>query len=195
MRRRVLLAAAPSSALAVSLAACRSEGRAAPTGGGPPQSDPRMGTVQTFLAAQRRPGPAVTGQLLDGSPFDLAGWRGQIVVINFWGSWCAPCRAEAPDLEATFQATKKLGVRFLGVDIRDDRDAATAFHRAFGLSYPSLYDPAGQVAVGFRDVSPNVVPSTLQLDRQLRVAAVFRRRVTSRELTAAVRALAGEQGG
>jgi thiol-disulfide isomerase/thioredoxin len=195
VRRRVLLAAAPWSAAGLILAGCTGRQQAPSSGGGSPPSDPRMGTVETFLAAQRRPGPAVTGQLLDGSPFDLAGWRGQIVVINFWGSWCAPYRAEAPELEATFQATKKLGVRFLGVDVRDDRDAATAFHHAFGLSYPSLYDPAGQVAVGFRDVSPNVVPSTLLLDRQLRVAAVFRRRVTSRELTAAVRALAGEQGG
>ena len=194
MRRRVVLTAAPWTVAAVILTGCGSQGRAAPTGSGSPQSDPRMGTVETFLAAERRPAPAVTGQLLDGSSFDLAGWRGQIVVINFWGSWCAPCRAEAPDLEKAFQATKGLGVRFLGVDVRDDRDAAKAFQKSFHLSYPSLYDPAGQVAVGFRDVSPNVVPSTLLLDRQLRVAAVFRRRVTGRELTAAVRALAGEQG-
>ena len=194
MRRRVVLTAAPWTVAAVILTGCGSQGRAAPPGGRSPQSDPRMGTVETFLAAQRRPAPAVTGQLLDDSSFDLAGWRGQIVAINFWGSWCAPCRAEAPDLEKTFRATKSLGVRFLGVDVRDDRDAATAFQKSFHLSYPSLYDPAGQVAVGFRDVSPNVVPATLLLDRQLRVAAVFRRRVTGREFTAAVRALAGEKG-
>jgi len=134
----------------------------------------------------------VTGELLDGARFDLADWRGSVVTVNIWGSWCAPCRAEAPDLQAAFDATEDLGVHFLGVDIRDSRDAATAFVKAFHIGYPSLFDPAGQVMLGFRDVNPNVVPSTLLLDRQLRVAAVFRRRVTGRELAAALRALAGE---
>ena len=137
----------------------------------------------------------MTGELLDSTPFDLAAWRGSVVVINVWGSWCAPCRAEAPDLQATFTATQPLGVRFLGVDVRDDRDAASAFLTAYQISYPSLFDPAGRTLLGLRDVSPNVVPSTLLLDRQLRVAAVFRRRVTARELQAAVRALAGESSG
>jgi thiol-disulfide isomerase/thioredoxin len=154
--------------------------------------DVRAGTVETFLAADRKPAPAVTGELLDGSRFDLSGWRGRVVVVNFWGSWCAPCRAEAPELEATFQATKGLGVEFLGVDVRDEHDAATSFQGGFGISYPSLFDPPGKVVLGFRDVSPNVVPSTVLIDRELRIAAVFRKRVTQRELEAAVRAVAGE---
>ena len=112
---------------------------------------------------------------------------------NFWGSWCAPCRAEAPDLEATYQATKSLGVEFLGVDVRDGRDAATAFQQDFALTYPSLFDPPGRVVLGFQDVPPNVVPATTLLDKQLRVAVVFRKRVTQRELEAAVRALVAEE--
>jgi len=190
VRRRTLLAAVP--AVAAGLVGC---GRPRTATGTPAaqQADARAGTVVTFVAADRGPAPAVTGELLDGSPFDLAGWRGRVVVINFWGSWCAPCRAEAPDLEATYQATKGLGVEFIGVDIRDGRDAAKAFQTDFGITYPSLFDPPGRVVLGFRDVPPNVVPATVLLDRELRIAAVFRKRVTQRELEAAVKAVAGEE--
>ena len=193
MRRRTLILAVSGAAAATGLTGC-GDGRVAAsnTTAPEPPAGLRLGTVETFRVPERHPAPPVTGELLDGSSFDLAAWRGDLVVINFWGSWCAPCRAETPDLEATFQATKKLGVRFLGVDIRDDRDAATAFVTRFGVSYPSLYDPPGRVVLEFRDVPPNVVPATVLLDRQLRIAAVFRKRVTRRELEAAVRALAAE---
>lgn len=197
MRRRVLLAAVPVVAAAGAAAALSGLGSGSgrsgsDTAGGTP--DGRLGTVETFVAGNRAPAPPITGELLDQTPVELAGWRGRIVVINFWGSWCAPCRAEAPDLQATFEATKGVGVAFLGVDVRDSRDAAQAFQSTFHITYPSLYDPPGQVAMGFNAVSPNVVPATLLLDRQLRVAAVFRKRVTGRELEAAVRALVTEDG-
>ena len=198
MRRRVLLVAAPGAAIAAVLASCGRRGQAsgstAAAAGPAPQNGAALALVETFPTAQRHAAPAVTGELLDGTAFALAGWRGKVVVVNVWGSWCAPCRAEAPDLQAAFQATRRLGVQFLGVDVRDDRDAAAAFLTAFHITYPSLYDPAGRVVLGFRDVSPNVVPATVLLDRQLAVAAVFRRRVARRELEAAVRALATETG-
>jgi len=194
VRRRILLAAAPAAAIAVMLAGCSARRTAPPAAAATQRADAPAGTVETFPAGQRKPAPAVTGELLDGTGFDLAGWRGRVVVVNFWGSWCAPCRAEAPELEATWQATKDLGVEFLGVDIRDGRDAARAFLADFRITYPSLYDPPGRVVLGFRDVPPNVVPATVLLDRGLRIAAVFRKRVTGRELDAAVRALASEAG-
>jgi thiol-disulfide isomerase/thioredoxin len=193
MRRRTLLAVGP--AVAAALGGCTSRRGAARTASGQGSGDSRLGTAQTFMGADRKPAPKVTGELLDGARFDLAGWRGSVVVINFWGSWCGPCRAEAPDLEATYQATKALDVQFLGVDIRDSRDAATAFQAAFQITYPSLFDPPGQVVLAFRDISPDVVPETVLLDRGLRVAAALRKRVTARELEAAVRALATEVGG
>jgi thiol-disulfide isomerase/thioredoxin len=193
VRRRTLLAAVPAAAVA--LAGCaRRPSASGSTFGQQQAADPRAGTAVTFVAAERRPAPPVAGELLDGTAFDIAGWRGKVVVVNWWGSWCAPCRAEAPDLQAAYQATKELGVEFLGVDVRDGRDAAKAFQEAFGITYPSLFDPAGRVALGFADVPPTVVPSTALLDRRLRVAAVFRKRVTGRELEAAVRALATESG-
>jgi thiol-disulfide isomerase/thioredoxin len=192
VNRRTLLALAAPAVLVVAGCARRagSSSTAAATSG--QGSDARLGTVETFMGAQRKPAPPVGGELLDGSRFDIAGWRGKVVVVNVWGSWCAPCRAEAPDLQAAFTTTRELGVEFLGVDVRDGRDAARAFQDAFAITYPSLYDPAGQVVLGFSEVSPNVVPVTILLDRDLKIAAIFRKRVTERELEAAVRALATE---
>jgi thiol-disulfide isomerase/thioredoxin len=189
VRRRTLLAAAP--AVAVVLAGC-GQPRTPSATPAEQQADARAGTVVTFLGADRLPAPTVAGELLDGSAFDMAGWNGRVAVLNWWGSWCAPCRKEAPDLQAAYEATRELGVEFLGVDIRDSRDAATAFVSGFGITYPSLFDPAGRVALAFREVPPTVVPSTALLDRQHRLAAVFRRVVTQLELEAAVRALAAE---
>lgn len=156
-------------------------------------SRPELGTVEFFPPEQRQNAPAVTGELLDGTPFDLTDWHGQVVVFNWWGSWCAPCRAEADDLRAVYEATHELGVEFLGVNVRDGRDAATAFVDAFGHAWPSLFDPGGEVALDFRDVPPTVIPTTLLIDRQHRIAAVFRRRVYQPELEDQVRELAGEQ--
>ena len=85
-------------------------------------------------------------------------------MVNFWGSWCAPCRAEADDLEKTYQATKAKGVAFLGVNSRDGRDAAKAFERG-RVTYPSIFDPSSKVALEF-DVTQVTTPSTLILDRR-----------------------------
>ena len=101
---------------------------------------------------------------------------------NYWGSWCAPCRAEAPHLESTYKATRSLGVRFLGIAIRDTRETATAFQASFGITYPSVFDPAGRVALAFRDVPPRSVPATIVLDRRLRITAVFRKPLLREDL-------------
>lgn len=135
--------------------------------------------------------PQITGELLDGGRYELAGERGQVVVINFWGSWCAPCRAEIDDLEETYQATRDQGVVFLGVNVRDDRDKAKAFHSG-RTSYPSIFDPAGRTALDF-DVPPNAVPSTIILDREGRIAAVLRRATVVNELRPLVERVAAEQ--
>jgi thiol-disulfide isomerase/thioredoxin len=105
---------------------------------------PELGTVEFFPPPARREAPAVAGELLDGAAFDLADWQGRVVVFNWWGSWCAPCRAEAEDLRAVYDATHELGVEFLGINVRDGRDAATAFVHAFSHAWPSLFDPGGE---------------------------------------------------
>jgi thiol-disulfide isomerase/thioredoxin len=127
----------------------------------------------TWLPPSQRPRPDdVTGKLLDGSSFDLASTRGHVVVVNFWGSWCAPCRDEAQALEQVYKDTKARGVEFVGVDTRNDGiPQALAFNRKHGITYPSLFDPSNVLALRFPGVPPSAIPTTLILDRQGRIAA------------------------
>ena len=100
---------------------------------------------------------------------DLAG---TIVVINVWGSWCAPCRAETPDLVRVAKENANRGVRFVGINTRDNPAAAKAFVRSFKVLYPSVEDAEGQLLLNFRDTIPtSVVPTTVAIDRQGQIAA------------------------
>ena len=139
---------------------------------------------------QREPVDEVTGELLDGGTYDVADDRGKVVVVNFWGSWCSPCRAEADDLEATYQATKDKGVTFVGVNVRDERDSAKAFERG-RVTFPSVYDPDGEVALKF-DVTQVTTPSTLILDREGRIAAALRQPTVVSQLRPLVERVAAE---
>ncbi|GAB4080751.1 TlpA family protein disulfide reductase [Modestobacter muralis] len=149
---------------------------------------------QLVPAAERAPAPAFTGELLDGTSFSSEDLAGDIVVINFWGSWCAPCRLETPDLQAVYADVGDRGVAFLGVDVKDQRQMASAFLADAGAQYPSLYDPRGEIALQFRGFPANVVPSTILLDAQGDVAAVYTGAILQEDLRAAVDALLAEDG-
>jgi len=122
-------------------------------------------------AAHRHQVSGVTGTLMDGTTLDLDQWRGHVVVVNFWGSWCGPCRGEAPALEQVYRDERSNGVEFLGVDIRETPAAATSFLRAHHVTYPSLTDPSNLVALRFHGMPPNATPTTIVLDRDGRIAA------------------------
>jgi len=116
--------------------------------------------------------PLVSGTTLGGARLSLAQFRGHVVVLNFWGSWCTPCRAEAPVLAALSQRFGRSGVRFVGVDIRDTPAAAKAFQRDFRIGYPSLNDPGDQIALDFAStVPPAGIPTTLVISPRGRIAA------------------------
>ena len=149
------------------------------------------GTTVVYKPADRKPAPPVQGSTLDGGSFDLAALRGHVVVVNFWASWCAPCRLEAADLEGTHQSTKDSGVSFVGVDSRDQKDAALAF-LVGRLTYPSLFDPEGRVALSFSEVPPNTFPATLVVDKKGNVAAVIRTTVQKADLTELVGRIGAE---
>ena len=130
------------------------------------------GIITSVKAADRKQPGAVAGRTLDGRPVSLSDFRGKVVVVNVWGSWCGPCRAEAPMLAQASRDLAKKGVVFLGIDSRDpSKDAAKAFVRHFDMPYPSLYDQQGTTLLAFHGtLTPNSVPSTVVVDPQGRVA-------------------------
>ncbi|MEV0396655.1 TlpA family protein disulfide reductase [Polymorphospora rubra] len=170
---------------AVALAGCTS-------GGWEQDCDTTPDGVIECAPDNRPAAPDVAGELLTGGRYDLTQDRGQVVVVNFWGSWCAPCRAEAADLEATYQATKDSGVRFLGINVQDARDKAIAFEEG-RVSYPSLFDPASRLALEFEVLPPNTVPATVVLDRDGRIAVVIRKAVRQETLEPIVARIAAER--
>lgn len=121
--------------------------------------------------AERVEAPVASGPGLDGSEVTTS-HPGKVVVLNVWGSWCEPCRAEAPALEAAWQDTKGVA-QFVGIDTRDpDPAPARAFVRSFGITYPSIHDPRGHSLLQFSGtLPPSGIPSTLVIDADGRIAA------------------------
>ena len=137
---------------------------------------------------------ALSGESLlnPGATTGIETLPGRVVVLNIWGSWCGPCRAEAPDLEFVAKQTAADGVSVLGVDVRDDRAAAADFVRDRGITYDSVFDPPARTLVALRGYPRNTVPSTIVLDRQHRVAAVYLTAIRVPELIPLVQRLAAE---
>jgi thiol-disulfide isomerase/thioredoxin len=127
------------------------------------------GTIEQLAVGQRTTDIAVSGTTLDGAALDTTRWRGKVVVVNTWGSWCPPCNAEAPDLQRTWESFKGKGVEFLGVDLRDSPETGLAFQRRFGLTYPSLRWDGGSVLLQMKGKA-TATPTTLVLDRSGRLA-------------------------
>jgi thiol-disulfide isomerase/thioredoxin len=127
----------------------------------------------------------------------LDDFTGKVVVINVWGQWCGPCRTEITQLQKVYDATRAQGVAFLGIDVRDNnRDAAKDFIVDRKVTFPSIYDPPMRSMIAFGGKYPTtVIPSTVVLDRQHRVAAVFLRELLAEDLQPVVERLAKENGG
>lgn len=146
--------------------------------GGTQSRDAGLG-VTVIESKKRQPVAKVAGVSLDDAPIDLADFRGKVVVVNWWGSWCAPCRREAPTF-AKLSQDKSADAAFVGLLARDSPAAARAFNKKFDIRYPSLVDGDGRLALTFSQVLPiQAVPGTWILDSQGRVAA----RIASTEVT------------
>jgi thiol-disulfide isomerase/thioredoxin len=128
--------------------------------------------VTVYAPNERAPAPQLQGRTLDDAAFDVDDLIGDVVVVNVWGSWCGPCRAETPGLVRIANATAEQGVSFVGIDTRDSLAGASAFVRNYEVPYPSVFDPDGRALLAFRAVIPSAaIPSTLVLDREGSVAA------------------------
>lgn len=165
---RGVLAIVATCAL-TALTACAGGTGAAPGGGG---AGFVGGDEVTIVApSDRHPAPTLEGPTLTGETISTEQFKGKVIVVNVWGSWCAPCRAEAPEL---VKASSELGesVAFLGLNTREnDQGPALAFERAFGVTYPSIYDPDGKLLLVFGQLPPKAIPSTVVIDADGRVAA------------------------
>jgi len=152
------------------------------------------GTITTVAAADRAAPVRFAGTTLSGEPFDVRDHRGDVVVVNVWGSWCPPCIAEAPALQAVWTATRASGVQFVGIDTQDNAAAARAHERRFGVTYPSIEDDGGRVLLALRgSLPPKAIPSTVVLDRTGRVAARVLGQVRAATLRALVSDALGER--
>lgn len=147
------------------------------------------------IAVEDREAPIeLSGETLEGEAYDLAETRGDVVVVNIWGSWCGPCRREMPLLA---RSAAELDATFLGINIRDNSpEAAQALQRSAGVPYPSLYDPGSETLLAFGSkYGPRMTPSTLVLDRQGRTAAIISGEIPSElTLSGLVEEVAAEDG-
>ena len=173
--RALLLRAAALGAIGALLAGCTQQvGAGEPVVGNVAEQGYVSGDGATTILAEgrRSPAPELTGTTLTGQPFVLSDHLGEVVVLNVWASWCAPCRAEAQDLQQVYDEVRDAGVQFVGLNTRDSQAAADAFVDRFGLTYPNVVDTDGTRQLLFHDtLPPGAIPSTLVIDRQGRVAA------------------------
>ncbi|WET80130.1 TlpA disulfide reductase family protein [Amycolatopsis sp. QT-25] len=149
----------------------------------------------TYDVADRQPSPTLSGDDLmnEGKQLSIADFPGKVVVLNLWGQWCGPCRVEAPEMQKVFDRTKASGVQVVGIDLRDnDRTPAQDFVRDRKLTYPSIYDPSGRTLLQLSGYPRNIIPSTIVLDKQHRVAAVFLRDLLASDLLPVVERLVAE---
>jgi len=149
---------------------------------------------EVIPAAQRAEAPQFSGRLLGDGEFSSKQLAGDVAVLNFWGSWCAPCRVETPEFQQVYVDVKDKGVSFLGLNVKETSEQfALAFVDRFGIQFPSLYDPRGEVALAFRGYPANAIPSTIVLDRRGRVAAVYTGSVTQQNLRTVIDRVLGEE--
>ncbi|MEV7598937.1 TlpA disulfide reductase family protein [Kitasatospora sp. NPDC089797] len=131
-------------------------------------------SIGRAAADRRRNAPEVSGRTLADGPAKLSDYRGKVVVLTIWGSWCGPCRTEAPSLEQLWQTYRDQDVQFLGVNTRDqDVRNAQRFEQERGLTFPSIFDPDGTQLLKFPQgtLDSQFLPTTLVVDRRGRLAA------------------------
>ncbi|MFF8260084.1 TlpA family protein disulfide reductase [Streptomyces virginiae] len=194
---RALLLTAVTLTGALALTACGGSDSGKPTGSGGNYVTGAKG-VSTAAKGERTEAPKLDGETVDGKTLDTTALKGKVVVLNVWGSWCPPCRAEAPSFAKVSKELTDAGkdVVFVGVNVRDNsKQNAASFEETFGITYPSLYDPDGKLLLRFPkgSLNPNAIPSTLVLDREGKIAARTLAPLGEEQLRSMIDAVLAEQ--
>lgn len=152
-------------------------------------------TIGDFRAqGQReyRPAPNLSGKEIRGGRLALSDYRGKVVVVNLWASWCGPCRREQPVFERLWREYESRGVQFLGLNVRDQKAAALSFLDEFEVTYPSFYDDSSRMAFELR---AQVLPTTYIIDATGRIFFRFTGTVDEPLLRTAIDAALDPEGG
>ena len=188
-RSRAAASLVVAGALSLTLAACASEEankNAVSDVGGTFEFHTPGGQTEIFYEeSERQPIANLRGpSLLDeGETVALDDFAGEVVVLNSWGQWCAPCRAEVDDLQRAHEKLSESGGTVLGINVRDyNQTIAQDFVKDNGVEYPSIYDPPFRSAAALGGIPTSVVPTTIILDKQHRPAAVFLREVNDQDI-------------
>ena len=189
-RRRTVGAVLAAAAIALPLAGCSQDAdnaqNAVATGGNFEFITPGGEKVINYEESERKPLRTFSGEDVRDTDktISLEDFEGEIVVLNSWGQWCAPCRAEADDLQEIHSELQKRKIgTVLGINVRDyNPQVSNDFLKDNGLTYPSIYDPPFKTAAALGGVPTSVVPTTIVLDKQHRPATVFLRSITAQDV-------------
>lgn len=189
-RRRAVGAVLAAAAIALPLAGCSQDAdkaqNAVATGGNFEFITPGGEKVINYEESERKPLRTFSGEDVRDrdKTISLEDYEGEIVVLNSWGQWCAPCRAEADDLQEIHSELQKRKIgTVLGINVRDyNPQVSNDFLEDNGLKYPSIYDPPFKTAAALGGVPTSVVPTTIVLDKQHRPATVFLRSITAQDV-------------
>jgi thiol-disulfide isomerase/thioredoxin len=198
--RRAVALVAGAASVSLALFGCSSSSNPAAVSGrsGDTRFVAGTGEITTVPRDKRQDAPELSGKTLEGKELDVDDFRGKVVVLNIWGSWCSPCRAEAPNLVAADKAENKAGrgVQFVGINTRDmETSQAVSFEKRFGVPYPSLFDPYGKLILRFPkgSLNPQAIPTTIILDRQGRIAVRALTALTADQLKSALDPVVAEK--
>ncbi|WP_371577990.1 TlpA family protein disulfide reductase [Streptomyces sp. NBC_01314] len=194
-RSRAALLSAGAAALALTLSACAGGGIEG--GGGGTGFITGSDGIATVEKGDRDDAPALSGKTIDGDQLDVSSaYKGKIIVLNVWGSWCAPCRAEASNLVKVSKDLADQGVQFVGINTRDTSTRpAIAFEEQYKVDYPSLYDPTGKLLLRFEkgSLNPQLIPSTLVVDRDGKLAARTQQALSEEKLRKMLKPILAEK--
>jgi thiol-disulfide isomerase/thioredoxin len=184
-RRRSWPAAVAAAVMVVPMLAVTACGRDLPAA-------VQVGTT-TVAPAERVPMPDISGTTLDGSTLDLASLRGKVVVLNSWASWCEPCKKEIPDFVKLASDVDPAKVAIVGLNVSDEKSAASAFVQDYKMTYPSIVDESGSMLATIPGVPPKALPSTVVIDGSGRIAAQVVGAANAEELSGIVASVGAEK--